>query len=138
MEVLRSLYIRLEAETMLRYAGAGILKGVEEERSELSLAAGKASAQMLGVTTPKEAFKKPAAIVDCASWKILANEKSFTAVCVGCKLAAMCKELNTPSPCRMYCLNPIEGMVKAVEAEARFKVESTLMSEKNCTVKVTW
>ena len=67
---------------------------------------------MLGVTKPEEAFTKPAAIVDCASWKISRNENGLIAVCVGCKLAAMCKRLKTPSPCRMYCMSAIEGMIE--------------------------
>ena len=138
LSVLRSLYTRLQAETMLRYARAGILNDIETDRIKLSLASGENNAQMLGVTKPEEAFTEPAAIVDCASWEISSNRNDLIAVCVRCKLAAMCKKLETPSPCRMYCLSAIEGMVKALEPESLFTVESTLWSGKNCTVEVAW
>ncbi|MFC1693013.1 hypothetical protein ACFL1R_05875 [Candidatus Latescibacterota bacterium] len=136
--LMRNLYIGLLAETMARYAKAGILNEIEKEKKTLSLASGEKNAQMLGVTKPEEAFTKPASIVDCASWEISINRNGLKAVCVGCKLAAMCKKLETPSPCRMYCLNAIEGMIKALKPEAVFNVKSTLWSGKNCTVRVTW
>ncbi len=138
LSVLRSLFTGLQAETMIRYARAGILNDIEKDRIKLSLASGENNAQMLGVTKPEEAFTKPAAIVDCASWKISRNENGLIAVCVGCKLAAMCKRLKTPSPCRMYCLSAIEGMIKALKPEALFTVKSTLWSGENCTVEVAW
>ena len=136
--LMRNLYTGLLAETMARYAKAGILNEIEKEKKALSLASGEKNAQMLGVTKPEEAFTKPSSIVDCASWEISINRNGLTAVCVGCKLAAMCKKSETPSPCRMYCLNAIEGMIKALKPEAIFIVKSTLWSGENCTVGVTW
>jgi hypothetical protein len=138
LSVLRNLYTRLQAETMARYARAGILNDTEKDRVKLSLASGESNTQMLGVAKPEEAFTKPAAIVDCASWEISSHGNDLIAVCVSCKLAAMCKKLETPSPCRMYCLSGIEGMVKAVKPESVFTVKSTLWSGKNCTVAVSW
>ena len=138
LSVVRNLFTRLQAETMFRYAKAGILNDIEGERIELSLASGADSARMLGVTRPEEAFLKPAAIVDCATWDISSNGNGLTAICAGCKLAAMCKKLETQSPCRMYCLSAIEGMIKALKPEALFSVKSTLWKGKNCTVEVAW
>ncbi len=138
LSVLRNLYTKLQVETMTRYAKAGILNEIEKEKRILSLASGENNAQMLGVTKQEEAFTKPASIVDCASWEISSNGNGLIAVCVGCKLAAMCKKLETPSPCRMYCLNGIEGMTKALKPESLFIVKSTLWSGENCTVEVTW
>jgi len=65
-------------------------------------------------------------IVDCASWEISSNKNGLIAICVGCKLAAMCKKLETPSPCRMYCLSAIEGMIKGIAPQSEFNVQSTL------------
>lgn len=136
--ILRNLFTGLQAETISRYAKAGILNDIEGERVELSLASGEKSCQMLGVTRPEEAFLRPAEIVECASWDIASNENGLNAISSGCKLAAICKKLETPPPCSMYCLSPIEGMIKALKPEANFNVRSTLFSEKNCTVEVTW
>lgn len=136
--LMRNLYTGLQAETMARYAKAGILNEIEQEKEVLSLASGEKNVQMLGVTKPEEAFTVPAAIVECASWEISNNKNGFTAVCSGCKLAAMCKKFETPSPCGMYCLNPIKGMIKALKPDAMFIVKSTLWSDANCTVEVSW
>lgn len=136
--LMRNFYTGLQAETMARYAKAGILNEIEKERKALSLVSGERNAKMLGVAKPEEAFTKPASIVDCASWEITGSRNSLIAVCNGCKLAAMCKKLETPSPCRMYCLNAIEGMIKALKPEALFNAKSTLWSEENCTVEVSW
>ncbi len=123
---------------MIRYARASILNDIEKDRIKLSLASGENNAQMLGVTKPEEAFTKPASIVDCASWEVTRNRNGLNAECSGCKLFAMCNKLGTPSPCRMYCLNGIEGMIKALKPEAVFIVKSTLWTGENCTVGVTW
>jgi hypothetical protein len=136
--LMRNLYMGLQAETMARYAKAGILGETEKEKKALSFASGGKTTQMLGVTKPEEAFTKPSAIADCASWDIAGDGNGMKAVCGGCKLVAMCKQFGTPSPCRMYCLNPIEGMIKALKPEAVFMVKSTLWAGENCTVEVTW
>jgi len=136
--LMRNLYTGLQAETMARYAKAGILGETEEEKKARSLASGAKAAHMLGVTKPEEAFTKPAAIVNCAAWEVAGDGNGLQAVCRGCKLVAMCRQLGTPSPCRMYCLNGIEGMIKALKPEAQCMVQSTLWSGKNCTVEVTW
>ena len=136
LSILRSLFTRLQAETMFRYAKAGILNDIEGDRIKLSLASGENSAQMLGVTRPEEAFTKPAAIVDCASWEISSNKNGLIAICVDCKLAAMCKKLETPSPCRMYCMSAIEGMIKGIAPQSEFNVHSTLWNSPSCKVEV--
>jgi len=136
--IMRNLFAGLQAETIARYAKGGILNEIEKERMELSLASGEKNAKILEVTEPVEAITIPASIVDCASWEVTRNKDGLIAVCEGCKLAAMCKKIGTPSPCRMYCLNAIEGMIKVLKPEAVFIVKSTLWSEENCTVEVAW
>ncbi|MBW2561487.1 MAG: hypothetical protein JRE40_11625 [Deltaproteobacteria bacterium] len=136
--IMRNLYTGLQAETMVRYVKAGILGEIEKEKKLLSLASGEKTAQMLGVTRPEEAFTKPAAVVGCAVWEIDGGGNGLKAVCNGCKLVAMCKQFGAPSPCGMYCLNGIEGMIKALKPEASFMVQSTLWSGENCTVDVAW
>ena len=95
--LMRNFYTGLQAETMVRYAKVGILNEIEKEKKALSLASGEKNAQMLGVTKPEEAFIKPASIFDCASWEVTRNRNDLKAECSGCKLAAMCKKLGTPS-----------------------------------------
>ena len=138
LSAVRRLFTTLQAETISRYSKAGIFADIERERIELSLALGENNAKMLGVTKPEEAFTIPSAIVDCALWDISSNGNCLKAISSGCKLAAMCKKLEAPSPCRMYCLSAIEGMIKALKPAALFTVKSTLWSGTNCTIVVTW
>ncbi len=138
LSLMRGLYISLLAETMVRYARAGALEEIENERRSTSLASGEMANQMLGVTTPAEAFTTPASIAECAAWEITEIKTGLVASCQGCKLIQLCRNLDAPSPCRMYCLNPIEGMIKALIPAARFEVKSTLWSGDNCTVEVAW
>jgi hypothetical protein len=135
--IMRNLYMGLMAETMARYAKARALEEIEQEKRSKSLAMGETNAEVLGVTTVTEAFTGPASVVECASWGITETDDRVKAVCKSCKLMGMCKKLNTPSPCRMYCLNPIEGMVKTLNRDADFKVESTLWDGNSCVVKVS-
>ena len=134
--IMRNLYIGLLAETMARYAKAGVLEEIEKEKRNNSLAMGGTNAKVLGATTLAEVFTGPASVVECASWDVTQTAGGVKAVCTGCKLVGMCKKLNTPSPCRMYCLNAIEGMVKAIKRDAEFNVESTLWDGASCIVEV--
>lgn len=136
--LMRNLYTGLQAEALGRYEKAGILEGVEVEKREQSLAGGKMYCEMLGVTQVKEAFLKPSEIVECARWELCEEERNLTAICKGCKIAAICKKTGITSPCNIYCLNPIEGMIKGLEPGAEFKVESTLMESDKCRVIVKW
>jgi hypothetical protein len=138
LEIMRVLYTGLQAESLMRYAKADIFDEIAEERIGLSLASGIRSIQMLNVKNPADAFTRPASVVECASWKITEIDDSLIAVCNGCKLVDICKKMGTPSPCNIYCLSPIEGMIKALKAEASFQVKSTLYDSNNCTVKVSW
>jgi len=138
LQLMRNLYTALQAETMARYGKAGIVPEIEEEKRGQSLASGAKNAQMLGVSEPEEAFSVPAAITECASWDIVSMDNGLSATCRGCRLIGMCKAVSTPSPCRMYCLNPIRGMVEALRPGARFEVQSTLWESDRCHVEVRW
>jgi hypothetical protein len=48
----------------------------------------------------------------------------------------MAKKMQGASPCKVYCLNPMEGMVKGVAPDAEFEVLETLWDDKKCRVRV--
>lgn len=137
LAIMRNLYTGLQAEALLRYSKAGILEDIENEKRVLSIKNGSQNAAMLGISNIKDAFLIPSAIVECATWEITEGNDTLFAVCRGCKIAALCKKMEAPSPCNLYCLNPIEGMIKALNDKIDFKVESTLWDSDNCVVKVT-
>lgn len=138
LQIMRNLYTGLQAETILMYEKAGVLESIEKEKRELNLKNGKGNCVFLGIENIKDTFLKPSEIVKCAQWELDEGQNKLTAVCRGCKLALMCKNMNLKSPCRLYCLNPIEGMIKSIKPDALFSVESTLIGADKCKIEVTW
>ena len=55
----------------------------------------------------------------------------FSAESSSCILCGLAKKRKAPSPCMLYCLDPMEGLVKGVEPNAGFSVEDTLWHGKN-------
>jgi len=131
----------------LAYAGAlvdsvrclnneGILEKVTEQKKKEQFALGKQQAERFGIQKPEEVFQKLSEIFNCASWEILNKEMGFTAVSKVCKLCALAKRMGTESPCRIYCLNPMEGMVKGIDPAKEFNVGETLWDGGKCSIEV--
>ncbi len=49
----------------------------------------------------------------------------------------MVKRAGAASPCRLFCLDPIEGMIKGVAPGAAFDVQDTLFEGGRCRVRVS-
>lgn len=131
----------------LAYAGAladsvrclkneGILEKVTEQKKKEQLAFGKQQAERFGIQKPEEVFLKLSEIFNCASWEILNTEEGFTAESKVCKLCALAKRMGTDSPCYIYCLNPMEGMVKGIDPTKEYNVKETLWGGEKCRVTV--
>ncbi|HOM42214.1 MAG TPA: L-2-amino-thiazoline-4-carboxylic acid hydrolase [Bacillota bacterium] len=131
----------------LAYAGAlvdsvrwlkneGILEKVTEQKKKEQFAIGKQQAERFGIQKPEEVFLKLSEIFNCASWEILNREEGFTAESKVCTLCALAKRMGTDSPCRIYCLNPMEGMVKGIDPAKEFNVEETLWDGGKCSIEV--
>ena len=131
----------------LAYAGAlvdsvrclnneGILEKVTEQKKKEQFALGKQQAERFGIQKPEEVFQKLSEIFNCASWEILNKEMGFTAVSKVCKLCALAKRMGTESPCRIYCLNPMEGMIKGIDPAKEFNVGETLWDGGKCSIEV--
>lgn len=136
LKCLQMFYAGALADAVNHFGKAGILEEVTALKRQSQLLTGKSGAQSLGITTPEEVFTVLAEIFGCADWKVIRLEKSFAAEATGCMLCATAKKMNAPSPCLIYCLNPMEGMVKGLDPEFRFEVTGTLWDGKNCRVVV--
>lgn len=53
------------------------------------------------------------------------------AVCNGKK-----KKIGDQSPCNIYCLDPMEGMIKGIDSDLTYDVMETLWSSQKCKVDV--
>lgn len=135
--VMRNAYVALAVDTVKRYDQHGILEAVTEEKKRELPVVAQHMTQAFGMTTVEEVFEKMVAIFECANWKVTKTETGLRAVARECKMGAMAKAQGVTSPCMIYCLNPLEAMIKAVAPEATFTVQSTLYEGSCCWVEVT-
>jgi len=61
----------------------------------------------------------------------------FIATARRCLLCGLVKKAGGPSPCRLFCLDPIEGLVRGPAPDAEFDVRETLFEGSECRVRVT-
>jgi hypothetical protein len=151
IRLLQLTYAAQLADSVLRYERAGILEQVAAERRAERNGTGAAQAAQLGVSEPAAAFTTSAALFGCADWTVTeaaANAagpddaaaaeppRDFVATAGRCLLSAMVKKAGGASPCRLYCLDPIEGMVEGLTPGADFDVQETLFEGAECRVRV--
>ena len=135
--LLRMFYAAALADSALRLGNEGVLERTTAAKREEQLKSGKTRAQQLGVETPAEVFGVLADIFGCANWRVDHETGSFTAVATSCVLCGIARKIGAESPCRIHCLDPMEGMVRGVSPNAAFRVESTLWTGDSCRVVVT-
>jgi hypothetical protein len=136
IRTLQLTYAAQLADAVVQYEKAGVLGRVTEERRAMRLAGGAAQAAQMGIAEPAAAFTTSAALFGCADWTVAAEGPAFTATAHTCLLCALVKKAGGPSPCRLYCLDPIEAMVRGLDAGAGFDVEETLCDGAECRVRV--
>ena len=136
LQMLRTFYAGVLADSVLRFDRKGILEDVTAEKRREQLASGKARAAQLGITDAQSVFDVLSGIFGCADWQTEATDSGFNATASRCMLCAFAKKMGTQSPCNIYCLDPMEGMVKGLEEGAAFQVDSTLWTGDACRVAV--
>lgn len=138
VRTLQAVYAGALADTVFRLGNEGVLEKVTQQKRAEQLAGGKVRAAQMGMTSPDEVFTKLADLMGCANWTVETDEDSgLTATASRCMLCAMAKKLGAKSPCHIYCLDPMEGMVKGVDESARYDVQSTLYESDQCRIVIT-
>ncbi len=138
VQLLQVVYAGALADSVLQFSKEGVLDQVTERKRQEQLATGKLRAAQFGIAQPSEVFLKLSEIFACADWKVTEkNGDSFTVQSASCKLCAIARKMGAPSPCRLYCLDPMEGMVKALKINAAYTVEDTLWDGEKCRIKVS-
>ena len=138
IKTLQMSYTGALADSVLRYSRAGILGEVTEEKRGEQMKGGAALALRFGIKEPKQAFQNVQELYECADWVYEDTETGFVATCTNCMLAAMCKKTGSGSPCRIYCLSPMEAAIKGLKPDAEFAVNKTLWDDERCEVKVNY
>ena len=138
IRMLQFTYAAQLADAVHQLARAGALEQVTSERRATRLGADAAQAAQLGVTRPAEAFTASAELFGCADWTVASDgDEAFVATAQHCLLCGMTKKASAPSPCRLYCLDPIEAMIEGVAPGAGFEVDETLYDGDRCRVRVS-
>src|SRR5210317_531361 len=136
IQLLQLTYAAVLADAADQFAKENILQNVIQRKKAEQMATGKMKAEQFGITSPEAVFTRLAEIFNCAAWEIQNAEKKFLAETTTCKLCAIAKKINAPAPCYLYCLDPMEGMVKGLNPHATFTVEETLWNGEKCRVLI--
>lgn len=136
IKMLQMAYAGVLADAVAQYDKEGVLESVTERKRQYQMATGAMMTKQFGVSKPEEAFTKLVEVFGCANWQITPNGDGFTAESASCMLCGMAKKMQGASPCNVYCLNPMEAMVKGVDPGAEFETMETLWDGAKCQVRV--
>ena len=136
VKVLKNVYVGVLADAVKWFSKEGILGKVREEKRSEQMLLGRDNAKRFGIEKLEEVFTRTSEIFDCAVWEISQKPYEFSAETSACKLCASAKRLSTESPCNIYCLDPMEGMIKGLTPNSEFIVRETLWGGRKCKIDV--
>lgn len=136
LRLLQAMYAGALADSALRLGREGIIEKVAAEKRREQMAGGKARAAQLAIREPREVFEVLPEVFGCADWKVEATGEGFEAAASRCMLCVLAKRMGAPCPCRIYCLDAMEGMVRGLDERAAYHVLSTLWDGSECRVAV--
>jgi hypothetical protein len=136
VRVLQVAYAGALADAVLRMNRHGILSKVTEEKKREQMRTGKTKSAQFGITRPEEVFSRLTEIFGCATWEVTAEAGGFSAETKSCRLCAIAKSIGAPGPCDVYCLDPMEGMVKGLAPGVQFAVIETVWDGSKCRVEI--
>jgi len=136
IQLLQLTYAHVLADATLQFGREGVLESVTARKRQEQLASGKMKAAQFGVASPEEVFTNLSAFFRCANWQVTPHGDGFAAETGSCVLCGLAKKMSAPSPCRLYCLDPMEGMVKGLKPDVEFTVQETLWDGGKCRVDV--
>lgn len=136
VRLLQLTYAGVLVDSLLQYAKEGVLEKITARKRAEQLAAGGMRAAQFEIKTPQEVFAKLSALFNCAQWQISEKEGGFIAEAPACMLCVMARKMGAPEPCSIYCLDPMEGMVKGLNPAVQFTVKETLWQGQKCRIEV--
>jgi hypothetical protein len=136
IKILQLTYASVLADAVLQFDREQVLERVTERKRAEQMATGAAKAEAFGLTTTDQVFTTLSEVFGCADWDVTPRDSDFDAVAQSCLLCALAKQKGASSPCRLYCLDPMAGMVKGLDPEAEMQVQETLWNGTACRVEV--
>jgi formate-dependent phosphoribosylglycinamide formyltransferase (GAR transformylase) len=136
MLMMENTYVQVLVDSIHHYEKHGILEKVTQDKKRINMTSGKALSEMMQIQAPDQVFKVLSEIFKCTTWDIEKKDNGFVASASYCKLCAQAKKMKTESPCHIYCLNPMEGMIKGIDATLYYDVKKTLWKDNKCEIHV--
>jgi hypothetical protein len=137
VKILETAYAGIQADAVRYFDKLGVLDQVTKLKKTEQFALGKVQAERFGIEKAEDVFNQLSKVFNCAVWEIKKEEGGFIAESKTCKLCAIAKQMGKASPCHIYCLNPMEGMVKGINNSSVFEVKETLWNGEKCSIKVS-
>jgi hypothetical protein len=136
LKMLQLFYAGVLADSVRRYAEAGILARVTEQKEKEQKMAAKGQLAQLQIKTPADIFRLYSEVFGCIPWNVEETEERVTATGNSCLLCAIAKKMDLPKPCSIYCINPVRAQIGALDGGYRLKVASTLWESDKCQFEV--
>lgn len=136
VKMLQMIYAGALVDSLRWYTDEGLLEKVTKLKRHEQLASGKQKLEQFGISQPEDVFSKLSDLFNCAIWEISQDINVINAETKNCLLCGYSKKLKTGSPCNIYCLDPMEGMIKAIDPNIQFIVEGTLWDGDRCKIKI--
>ena len=136
LKTLQLYYAAALADVVVRFGNEGVLDKITEQKRSEQMKNGAGLAARFGVTEPKMAIEKTRDTYGCADWVCTDTDSGFRAVATKCTLCAISKQMGGFNPCCIYCLSPMEAMMKGVSPEAVVSITGTLWDSDKCEITV--
>lgn len=135
VKALQAAYAGALADMVLRVGREGVLdKVTADKKAELAQTAALRVKQM-NVQKPEDVIVNTSALFGCANWTVTERDGGFSAEATQCMLCAIARRLGAPSPCRIYCLDPMEAMIRAADPSLDVRTEGTLYDGPSCRLE---
>jgi hypothetical protein len=136
LRLVRLFYAALMVDSAANYERFGIEGAVGERKSAEQGAAARGQMTQLGIRAAGDIFTVLSEIFGCAAWVVEESEAGARGVTETCLACAVAKKRGEGRPCSLYCINPFEAYVGALDSPARLVVEETLWEGNRCVFSV--
>lgn len=136
MNKLQMVYAASLIDSLRMYDQFGITDDVIEKKYKEQLIMGKHKLSQLQIENKAEVFTKLKDLFGCANWEISKSKNKLTASATNCMLCSFAKKANVSAPCNLFCLDPMEGLIKGLDPSSTYQVNSTLWNDNKCIVEV--
>ena len=136
LKTLQMIYSSALADSTYWYSKLNALDRITEQKKPLQFTQGKYLAASLEIKKSEEVFTKLAMLFGCADWQIETEEDGVYAVAKHCSLCSICKKTGSDSPCNLHCLNPMEGIISALNENYIYEIKTTMWNHQECRIKI--